>query len=136
MSEEYHIDQEQRVIWTRCWGVLSDEDVVRHQDNLKADPLFMPTLNQLVDAREVTEVTVSARTVRQLGQSKLFTPESRRAYVVTKDVIFGLVRMYELYQSLRGAQNVRVFRERAGAVAWLNVTDPAAAPPPRRPDAG
>lgn len=131
LAEEYHIDRKQGIIWSRCWGVLSDADIAAHQAKLRADPAFAPGLNQLVDCRGVTDVTLSVAAVKRLGQSQLFAPESKRAYVVARDVIFGLVRMYELYQKLRDARNVRIFRDRAEAVRWLGVTDPAPGDPPR-----
>lgn len=133
MPQEFHIDETQQVIWTRCSGVLADADIAEHQAHLRADPKFQPTLHQLVDTREVTEVTLSLRTIRNLGQSQLFSPQSKRAYVVSQDVLFGLVRMYELYQSMRGTQNVRVFRNRTEAVAWLGVNDPVPLNPPATP---
>ena len=134
MAEEYHIDRAQGIIWSRCWGVLSDEDIATQQARLRTDPNFDPTLSQLVDCREVTDVTLSVGTVKRLGQSKLFSPESKRAYIVAKDVVFGLVRMYELYQKLRDAHSVRIFRDRAEAVLWLGVKDSAAHIPPRSRD--
>lgn len=130
MSESYHIDEPQRMVWARSWGVLCDEDILSHQSRLRADPKFNPSFSQLVDTTGVTEVTLTARMMLQMGQSTVFAPEAKRAYVVAKDVMFGLVRMYELNQALRGKQSVRVFRNRAEAVAWLEVTDQPAPPAP------
>lgn len=124
MPQSYRIDTAQRLIWTRCWGILADSDLAEHQAKIRVDPAFSPTLGQLVDTREVREVAITLPAARALGHSKLFSPESRRAYVVRDDVMYGLARMYELYQELRGTRNVRVFRDRAEAVTWLGVTDP------------
>lgn len=130
MPESFHIDEQQRIVWARSWGLLCDEDIISHQARLRADPKFQATFAELVDTTGVTEVTLTAKMMLQMGQSTLFAPEAKRAYVVAKDVIFGLVRMYELYQSMRGKTAVRVFRSRAEAVAWLGVTDPEATPQP------
>lgn len=126
MPETYQIDEAQSVIWTRCWGVLSDEDIQNQQTRLRHDPRFRPTFHHLVDTTAVTDVAISGKMVLQMGQSTLFAPEARRAYVATKDVLFGLARMYELYQGTRGQQSVRVFRHRAEALAWLGVRGTAA----------
>ena len=123
MAQDYKIDEQQQVIWTRCWGTLSDQDVVTQQASLRANPQFRSTLNQLVDASDVTEVAVSLEMVNQMGASTLFAPTSRRAYVVGKDALYGLVRMYELHQSARGSETVRVFRDRAVALAWLQINE-------------
>ncbi len=123
MPADYQIDLPQHLIRSRCWGELSDADITTQQEQLRNDPNFHSRLNQLVDAREITSVTVSMQTIRQIGQSTLFAPESRRAYVVAKDVMYGLVRMYELYQNLRGSQHIRAFRDHAEALRWLGVDD-------------
>ena len=123
MPEAYHIDQTQRLVWSRCWGVLSDEDMLAHQARLRTEPDFLPDFNQLIDTSEVTEVPLSAQTVRQVAQHSVFAPESKRAFVVTKDVLYGLGRMFELCQSLKGGSTVRVFRDRAVALAWLGVNE-------------
>jgi hypothetical protein len=124
MAQDYSIDEQQQVIWTRCWGILSDADIATQQANLRQDPKFKPTMSQLVDAREVTEVAVTVEAVNQLGQSTLFAPTAKRAYVVTKDALYGMIRMYELHQAARGSETVRVFRDRAVALAWLGVGEP------------
>ena len=132
MAQDYSIDEQQQVIWTRCWDVLSDQDVVTQQASLRANPQFRPTLNQFVDASEVTEVAISVETVNQMGQSTLFAPTARRAYVVGKDALYGLVRMYELHQAARGSETVRVFRDRAVALAWLQVNEQGQAHAPEQ----
>jgi hypothetical protein len=124
MAQEFQIDEAQRIVWVRCSGELTDADLRAHQEALRGDPRFRPEFSQLVDCSAVTEVSVTIRMVWQLGQSTLFKPEAKRAYVVKRDVLFGLVRMYGLYQSLRGKSEVKVFRERAEAVEWLGVVDP------------
>jgi hypothetical protein len=91
------------------------------------DAQFEPTLRHLVDTSDVTEVTLSAQAIVQMGHSLLFDPTAKRAYVVTTDLVFGLARMYELYQNLRGPQNVRVFRDRDEALRWLGLNEVSAA---------
>ncbi len=127
MAQEYKIDEQQQVVWSRCWGVLSNPDIVTQQAALRADKRFHPTMNQLVDCTDVTELTVTVEAVNQMGRSTLFAPTSRRAYVVTMDALYGMIRMYELHQAARGSECVRVFRDRAVALAWLGVGEPRTA---------
>lgn len=129
MPQEYTIDAQQQVIWARCWGRLSDQDLVAHQAALRADPQFHDQISQLVDAREVTDVDVSTEAVKKLGASTLFAPAAKRAYVVAQNALYGLVRMYEQQQAVRGTNSVRVFRDRAVALAWLGVNEPSATAP-------
>lgn len=121
MPEKYHIDREQRHIWSQCWGVLSDEDLLSHQARLKADPDFDPSYSQMVDTTEVTEVTLTAKVVQQAAQNSIFAPESKRVFLVVKNIIFGLGRMFQLYVNVRGQNNIQVHRDRAKALAWLEV---------------
>ncbi len=127
MAQHYTIDEPQQVVWTRCWGTLSDQDVVTQQAALRADPKFRSSLNQFVDASAVTDVAVSIEMVNQMGVSTLFAPASRRAYLVGKDALYGLVRMYEMHQAARGGETVRVFRDREVALAWLGINEPLGA---------
>ena len=124
MPQDYRIDEQQQVLWTRCWGVLSDQDIIAHQAKLRADPKFSPTIKQFVDACDVTKVAVTVEAVNQLGASTLFAPAAKRAYFVGKDALYGLVRMYEMQQAARGTDSIRVFRDRAVALAWLGITEP------------
>lgn len=97
------------------------------QAALRADPRFRATMNQLVDAIDVTELAVTVEAVNQMGQSTLFAPTAKRAYVVKMDALYGMIRMYELHQAARGSESVRVFRDRAVALAWLGAGEPRTA---------
>lgn len=136
MAENYHIDHEQRLIWSKCWGVLSDEDLLNHHARLKADPDFNPSYSQLVDTTEVTTVTLTPKVVQQVAQNSTFAPESKRAFLVVKNIIFGLARMFQVYVNVRGQNNIQVHRDRAKALAWLEVreADPSAKSVPSRAD--
>ena len=123
MPQEYQIDEAQCVVWCRCWGVLVDDDILTQQAGLREDTRFRPTFSHFVDTTQITEVQVSARTMLAVGQSQIFATTAKRAYVVTRDVVFGLVRMYGLYQGLRGRAEIQVFRTRPEATAWLGVED-------------
>lgn len=125
MPEEFHIDTARQIIWTRVWGELNDETIRGHQERLRADPAFAPSLKQLVDTTAVTRVNLTMNFMVSFGRSKLFNPEAKRAYVVNRDVVYGFVRMYSLYQEIRGHAAVNVFRNRPDALAWLGVTEDA-----------
>ena len=123
MSEEYRIDEKQKIVWSRCWGVLSDADLLAQQARLRTEPKFQPGFCQLINTSEVTETTMTGEAVKRVAQNSLFAPESKRAFVVVKNVVYGMGRMFELYQGLKGGSSVRVFRDRAVALAWLGVND-------------
>ena len=86
---------------------------------LLLDSLLPPELRQ-PDGHEFDFARRRDRFIR-FAQSKAFAPRSRRAFLATTPLAFGLGRMYEIYASLGDTSApVRVFHDRAEALAWLN----------------
>jgi hypothetical protein len=50
---------------------------------------------------------------------RIFSPESRRAVVVTEPHVFGLSRMMEIYHEDEGHSEVQVFYSMDEALKWL-----------------
>lgn len=94
------------------------EDCLAHNDALRRDPDFCPTMSQLSDARAAVSA-VSSEGVRTLARSSAFGPESRRAILVADDHIFGVSRMYQSQATTAG--ELGIFRDEAEALAWLGV---------------
>ncbi|HTT68911.1 MAG TPA: hypothetical protein VMF70_12870 [Gemmatimonadales bacterium] len=117
MPADYRIDRAARVVYSRAWGVLTDQDLVDNRVALFTDPAFAPEFNQLYDLSAVTEIRVTSPALLQLSLSSRFAPSSRRAVVVSSDVAFGMARMYAILTGHE--ETVQVFRDRASAVGWL-----------------
>jgi hypothetical protein len=117
MPADFRIDRSRHVVYSRAWGVLTDQDLSDNRDALFADPAFDPGLAQLYDFTEVTEVQVTSAVVRQLAQTSRFAPRARRAIVVSSDDAFGMARMYSLLSDRE--EMTQVFRDRASAMQWL-----------------
>jgi hypothetical protein len=107
-------------VTTRIWGVATDDDVLGHNQRLRADPLFDPTYKQLADMSGVTQILVGTSTIEQISRGQLFTPGTQRAFVASEDAVYGLLRKYELHADSLG-QTVRVFRDRKIAEDWLGL---------------
>jgi hypothetical protein len=60
---------------------------------------------------------ISAQEARILAERRIFSRESRRAFVATKPHIFGLGRMMEIYYERLG--DVQVFSSMDEALKWL-----------------
>jgi hypothetical protein len=114
------IDPAQRVVRTKEWGELSDEDLRSLYDRIRSDPTFDPGFRQLCDLRAVTRITTSVETLRFLAQSRIFLPDSKRAFVVGREVDFGLARLFQAYSEVDGG-TVEVFRQLTEAEAWLEL---------------
>ena len=92
----------------------------KHQADLLAAPAFDASFDQLWDLREVTEISVTPDTVRQLASARSFKPGARRAVVAPNDLAFGLARMFQLLHD-EAPEEFRVFRSVKGARSWLGL---------------
>jgi hypothetical protein len=117
---EHDVDVSRRLVRTREWGELSDDDLRSMYDRIRKDPAFDPSYRQLSDLRAVTKMTTSVETLRFLAQSRIFQPGTRRAFVVGREVDFGLARLFQAYSEVEG-QTVEVFRNLAEAEVWLGI---------------
>lgn len=120
MPAKYEIDPALRLVRTFEWGELSDEDLRALYVRIRADPAFDPSFPEVCDLRSVTRITTSVETFRFLAQSRIFLPGARRAFVVGREVDFGLARLFQAYSEAEGG-TVEVFRNMPDAEAWLGL---------------
>jgi hypothetical protein len=106
------------ILTTAQWRVTFDE-IRDHQDRLLADPDFDARFDQLIDTTAATKFEISAKEARTLAKRRIFSPESRRAFVATDPHIFGLGRMMEIYREGLEYADVEVFASIDEALKWL-----------------
>ena len=119
MPASYRIDAADQIIYSRAWGVLTDDDIATNRAALARDPAFVPTSSQLYDFSEVTAVEVTAAGVRALARTSPFARTARRAIVVSSDVAYGMARMYAIISDHHD-DAFRIFRDQRDAIAWLH----------------
>jgi hypothetical protein len=124
LPADYTIDQERKLVVSRLWGTLTEDDVSGHNARLRADPRFNPGYQQLADLREITETKVGSRVVRDTARDQYFTPGVKRAFVADTDFVFALARMFASVAQTNG-QVIEVFRDITDAQKWLGVTGTA-----------
>ncbi len=104
-------------------GELTHEELCETLEALYATREFQPQQSALWDLREADLTGSSAAEVRQIAelvqQHWGTTGVPRAALVVSRDVDFGIARMFELYVTTGAQREVRVFREFDEAVAWV-----------------
>ena len=127
MPVTYRIDSESRVVFTRWTGEVTLAEAQGHNDGLRRDPAFVPSMNQLSDARDVTN-TVTPEGIRALAKTSPFGQGSRRAIVAHTDLVFGVSRQYALQAGL-GAPEIMLFKDIRFAQEWLGL-DPDPDPDP------
>lgn len=117
---KYEIDPQRRLVISRLWGAVTDDEVYEHNQKLRTDPRFDPTFSQLTDLTGVTEITVSTSMINETSLDQFFEPGTRRAMVAADDGVFGMARMYALRAEGLG-QTIEVFREEQPAREWLGI---------------
>ncbi len=131
MPVRYVIDKERRLVITTAWERVTFAEARAHQEQLANDPDFDREFDQLVDASTVIAIDASPQEVQTLSNRKLFSNVSRRAFIATHPVVFGMGRMLQTYHEIAKAKGqICVFYDRPSALKWLGLqSDPAASPP-------
>lgn len=121
MAYEVRVDSERRVVEIKATGTVTDADVRGMDERMRNDPSIAPDFNQLFDASGVSVVTLSSKEIREMSaREPFFATSSRRAIVAPDDLGFGMARMFELSRGEQAGE-IRVFRTRREALAWLGL---------------
>ena len=133
MPGSYLIDVPRRIVFSRGWGVVTNEEVLTHARALREDPRFEPGFRQLIDFRDIDRFALTSAGVQDMAQRNPFRLDARRAFVVSQEEVFGMIRMYWSYAEADPNQ-FRVFRAIGPGLEWigLNATEPW---PATQPDA-
>jgi hypothetical protein len=120
MPATYAIDKENRWVHTMIWGEVSLADVLATLKRGLTDPEVDPSFAEIVDLTEVTKMGLSRDDIRVITKESAFSLSARRAFVVPdSDVVFGLVRMYEVLREVQGETGIRIFRTLDEALNWV-----------------
>lgn len=133
MPGSYFIDVPRGIVFSRGWGVLTDEQIAAHAETLRSDARFDPGFRQIVDFRDLSDIRVSGTGVREVARQNPFRRNARRAFVVKSEEAFGLIRMFASYTDSSGDQ-FAIFRAIEPALEWIGLT-PTTPWPVEPPDA-
>jgi hypothetical protein len=120
MPAAYHIDQQHHLVRSSAWGILTDCESLDHYQVMVADPAFDPSLRQLCDMRQVTQIAMTTGALRKLAESSVFVRGTKRAFVAPADAHFGLARILQTFCEFEGTE-IGVFRSIAEAEEWLGL---------------
>jgi hypothetical protein len=118
MPIEYRVDKEQKTVFSRGFGVLTDDDFRGHRADLQNDPEVDESYKQLFDLSEVTRFEAALETLREIAQSAYWSEASKRVFVAPQDVVFGSARFFQAYDV---AETVMVVRDLKEARRWLEL---------------
>ena len=125
MPADFYIDVPRRMVFSYGSGMLRLADFRDHMERLLAHPDFRPEFSQLLDFRRAEGVVITTEEIVLLAARNVFSPKSKRAFVVSTDLHFGLVRMFGAYRENAGEQGIKLFRKMKEALAWLALTEEA-----------
>ena len=128
MSVEYTYDEENNVLYTCFFGVVTDNDLKDQAEAVVADPRIRPGTRELVDLSGVEDIQGEASGLEQNIQIDTANKEklagTRTAIVATTDLLYGFARMYQTLAELRDSPlTVEVFRTFEEAREWLGLED-------------
>jgi hypothetical protein len=122
MPVTYVIDTQEKIIRTRCFGLVTFGEVADHFRALQHDPDCVGQLDVFLDLSETTSVpearqiqAVPVEMIRVRGKVQF----GACAIVATTDPLFGMLRMFGVLAE-RFFRVVEVFRTTAEAEAWLD----------------
>jgi hypothetical protein len=118
MPAYYKIYKEWRLVMSTGAGVLTMAEALGHQEKLLKDPDFSRGFSQLMDLTQVSKLEFGTEDLRVLAQRNIFSPDSRRAILVSSDFLFGVSRMFAIFRDSLGETGIRVFRNLDPALEW------------------
>jgi hypothetical protein len=121
MPCEFFIDTNRRLVISRGTGTFRDADFLEHMETLGSDPRFKPEFDHVVDCRKFDLFDVTAAQIQDMGGRSIFAAKSKRAFVVSSDLHFGLGCMFAGYRDAGCGQLTTVFRDMRDAIAWLGL---------------
>jgi hypothetical protein len=92
MPQFYKIDKGRRLVLSTGSGVFRRADALGHMEKLLQDPDFDPSYSQIADFTHVSKIDLSVQDIQELSQKSIFSAQSRRAFIVSNDVAYGLGR--------------------------------------------
>jgi hypothetical protein len=119
MPAFYHIDKDRKIVMSTASGVLTRNDISAHMMSLLKDPDFNPAFSQLADFSHITGRELTADDIRDFARTNVFSPGSRRAFIVADDQTQSLVEMFAILRDVAGERGIRVFRTLEEGIDWI-----------------
>jgi len=118
----FSLDPAARVRIATFTGCVDDDELMEAYRAEVAKPDYDYRFDDLVDLREIGRLDVTGAGLRSLTQlfaeGDAYGYQTRLAIVASRDVAYGMGRMYEALRE--GApEQIGVFRELAEALDWL-----------------
>jgi hypothetical protein len=128
MPGVYDIRADEPLVECTFSGPTSPADCLRVIDQILADPRYREDFPCLIDNRDIAGAFTRAdidQVIPAVARALAgMTARPRVAIVVSRDVQYGLGRMFQALTGNLLNLDLRVFRDRAEAAAWLGGAHP------------
>ena len=121
MTSGIAVDVDRRVVFTHAVNPLTVAQVADHRVRLCQHPLFDPQFNQIISFLDVVDVELSANQLRGLAKAAVFSAQSRRAFIVPSDLLFGMGWMFAAHRDYAGEPYITIVRSVSEAADWVGV---------------
>jgi len=123
MEISIQINKERNLRSHKVKGLISVRELKENLLGIYKSPEYYPDMNALWDLRDADFSSVTTAEVRSLiemvkeywGQGG----KNKAALIVSRDLDYGLSRMYEILMSGSSSGNIMVFRKYDEAEKWL-----------------
>lgn len=124
MPIEWKFHLAHKLVVTTFSGGISDDEILSFYRELYESPEWEPGFHELVDLRDADMSTNCLKDLTLLVQTYMKSPEegSKSAVLAPHDLPFALARFYES-ASEDSPEQVHTFRNKAGALSWLDVEE-------------
>jgi hypothetical protein len=126
MSVEYTYDEENNVLYTRIFGVVTDKDLKDQAMAVAADRRIKPGVRELVDLSGIEDVEATTTALETNIRIDSYHSEKlagmRTAIVALTDLLYGFSRMYQsLAEVQKSPATIEIFRAVEEARKWLGL---------------
>jgi len=128
MAVKHYIDTKSRLIITTWEGDAVDidfiEEIQKYQKDIQNKTEYK-NYNEVVNFSKVKGIKLTTEGIKNIGGIAAQTDRNeicrKLAFIVSNNLAFGLVRMYQAYRSFEKNSNkeIRVFKNENDAFEWI-----------------
>ena len=118
---ELKIDETKNIAYIKITGPAISKDILNAFDIAVSDKKYKKGMGRLWDFRDADLTSLDAKTISEMAQYSLRFPpginDVKVAFVASRDLEYGLSRMFEM--SSKARTPIRVFRAMDEAEMWM-----------------
>ena len=115
------INPQKSVVHSTFFGVVTDQEILSHNQTIASHPDFRPEFDEIVDLTMVTDLQVSPGAMKELaGRKSVFEPSAKHVIVAPKDFSFEKAEAFK-HMAEASRPTLRVARTAAEAYEILGL---------------